>query len=257
MTGKRSSVSPGVRQAGIAEYISERGRASVDELAEKFDTSVETIRRDLNILADAERVRKIHGGARAVQIVVEGSFEERMNRHAAEKRAIADKLRKIITPHQTIFIDTGSTTLACAEILAEINGLTVITNSIRIADRLSQGKGKSNVLILGGQFALDNYQTVGTMTVSEIEKYQADRVILTVGALTEKGAMDFSMDEAQVARAMIASSDDVIIVADQSKLKQRAPFRVCALNQITTLVTSGTVPEEFAEKALAAGIEVL
>lgn len=257
MTGKRSSLTPGVRQAGITEYVGRRGSASVEELAAAFDASAETIRRDLSALAEAGRLRKVHGGARAVQTLVEGSFEERMNRNAPAKREIADKLRRLIEPHMTLLIDTGSTTVACSEVLSDISDLTVITNSFRNADVFAKGSGNASVLILGGRYAADNAQTVGAMTVSEISNFHADRVILTVAAINETGGMDFSVDEAQVARAMIAAADELIVVADSSKFNQRAPFRVCGLDQIATLVTNTPVPESLAEKAAAAGVGIV
>lgn len=257
MTGRKSSVRPGVRQAEIAELIAKHGKASVEELAARFATSAETIRRDLGVLADMGQVRKIHGGARAIDVREEGPFDERMKCNAASKRIIAEKALRLVVPRQTLFIDTGSTTLVCADVLARVKDLTVITNSVRIAQTFAQGTGGSRVFLLGGQFSLDNSQTVGPATVNEINGYQVDHAILTVGAIDATGVMDYSHDEAQVARAMIGSASQVSVVVDHSKFGKTAPFRVCGLDQIDQLVVD-VEPDDALGRALASSqVEVI
>ena len=106
------------RQSRIIDTVRARGKASVDELAEMFGTSVETIRRDLSSLARKGRLEKIHGGAIPPRSLGEGPFEQRMQRNGLAKRHIAQKLRELISPGDTLLIDTGSTTLIVAEELA-------------------------------------------------------------------------------------------------------------------------------------------
>lgn len=237
MTGARKQIRPGIRQASIAEFVSKRGEASVDLLAEKFDTSSETIRRDLTVLADAEQVRKVHGGARAIASHGEGDFDARMRRNTLAKHLIAEKMAKLVKPRQTLFIDTGSTTLICAEALAKIKNLTIITNSTRIAASFAAGSGGADVYLLGGLYRGGNAQTVGAGAVSEIANYSADMAILTIGAIDSGGAMDFSNQEALVARAMMRASVQVAILADHSKFDKRAAFKLCGLSGIDTLVS--------------------
>ncbi len=237
MTKHRANIRPPVRQAEICDLIDRRGKISVEVLAAKFDASQETIRRDLGVLADAGRIQKVHGGARRAQLRDEGRFEERMKRNALAKQLIAEKITKIVLAGQTIFMDTGSTTLACATALARIKRLTVITNSARIAAVVTNGTGGAEVFLLGGKYVNDNSQTVGPLTIREIEQYRPDHAIITIGALNESGAMDYSNDEAEVARTMIAKAHEVTVVVDHSKFGQRAAFGVCELNEIDHLVT--------------------
>lgn len=211
---------------------------SVEALADKFDTSAETIRRDLSVLADAGRLRKVHGGVRSVAIEGEGEFEVRMRRNALAKRLIAEKLVTLVQPRQTLFLDTGSTTLICAEALARIKKLTIITNSSRIAAVFSKGSGGADVYFLGGFFRGDNAQTVGPVTIDQTGQYRADNAIITIGAIDASGVTDYSNNEAQVARAMIAASAQVTIVADHTKFNHAASFNVCSLNDIDTLISN-------------------
>jgi len=258
MARRRTSIKPGIRQARIVELVSQQSAVTVEDLAVDFNISPETIRRDLSILADAGRIRKVHGGARPARLQEEGPFEDRMNSNALAKRIIAEKVVRLVSPNQTIFLDTGSTTLICAEALAQIDSLTVITNSCRIAATFAAGSGGANVYLLGGQYRADNEQSVGAITVEEVGRYNADCAILTVTAIDTCGAMDFSHEEAQVARAMIASASRVAVVADSTKFGQRTVFNVCELSQIDSLVAD-TPPSdnELAEAISAAEIELL
>ncbi len=257
MTGRRANVRPVVRQAEICELVDRRGKITVEVLADRFDASHETIRRDLNILADAGRIQKIHGGARRTQVRDEGPFEERMMHNALAKQLIAEKIARIVQAGQTIFVDTGSTTLICASALARIRRLTVITNSTRVAATVSDGAGGADVFLLGGWYVGSNSQTVGPSTIREIEQYRPDHAIITVGAINENGAMDYSIDEAEVARAMIAKAHEVTIVVDHSKFKQRAAFKVCDLNQIDHMVTDKLPGNAFLSSLAHSNVEVL
>lgn len=258
MVGRRTYTKPSIRQARIVELVSQQNEVTVEGLAADFNISSETIRRDLSALADAGRIRKVHGGARPAHIKDEGPFEERMNRNALAKRVIAEKVARLVSPGQTIFMDTGSTTLMCAEVLAKIDNLTVITNSSRIAATFANGSGGADVYLLGGQYRADNAQTVGAITVEEVGRYNADCAILTISALDTCGAMDFSQEEAQVGRAMLAAAARIVVVSDSTKFNQRTVFNVCDLSQIDTLVADAPPTEEpLAEAITEAGIEVV
>lgn len=257
MAGRRAVVRPGVRQAEICDLVARHGEMSVEKLALKFGTSQETIRRDLSILADVGRVQKVHGGARRVLRRDEGAFEERMGRNALAKRLIAEKVAKLIAPRQTIFMDTGSTTLICAEALARVKDLTVITNSVRVAATFTAGAGGAEVYLLGGRYRSDNSQTVGPTAICEIEQYRTDHAIITIGALDTSGAHDYSSDEAQVARAMIAAASEIMVVADHTKFGQSATFSVCDLKRIDRLVVDRLPDGALGESLSLANVEVL
>ena len=170
-------------------------------------------------------------------------FRERLATNAVAKRIIAEKVVRLIAPGETLLIDTGSTTLMCAEELCKIEGLTVITNSARIATVMAERGNRTSVFLLGGRFDGDNQETVGPTAIQEIQSFHADHALITIGALDEgAGATDFSFDEAQVAKAMLEAADGVIVVADSSKFRQRATFTVCPLERIDALVTDRAPP---------------
>ncbi|WP_340115500.1 DeoR/GlpR family DNA-binding transcription regulator [Pelagibius sp. 7325] len=237
------TLAPKLRRERIAEAVRRYGKVSVEQLAARFKTSHETIRRDLGLLAETGVVQKFHGGAKLPRVQEEGPFRERMTLNAVGKRIVAGKVARLIEPGQTVFIDTGSTTLMCAEEIAKIGGLTVITNSTRIAAVLAEHGNRTVIFLLGGRFDGDNHETVGPTAISEIQSFHADHALITIGALDEAaGATDFNFDEAQIARAMMDNADNLIVAADASKFQRRAAFAVCPLARIGALVSDRRPP---------------
>ncbi len=238
MRSRARTLGPKLRQEKIAEAVRRQGRVSVEQLAARFKTSHETIRRDLTALAETGRVLKFHGGAKRPREAEEGPFRERMTQNAVAKRVIAEKVARLIAPGETVMIDTGSTTLMCAEEICKIDGLTVITNSARIAAVLAEHGNRTTVFLLGGRFDGDNHETVGPTAIGEIQSFHADHALITIGALDQgAGATDFNYDEAQIAKAMLEAADNLIVVADSSKFERRATFTVCPLGRIDALVS--------------------
>lgn len=251
MTRRTRTFGPKLRQEKIAEVVRRQGKVSVDDLCARFKTSHETIRRDLTALAEAGTVQKIHGGAKLPGGELEGPFRERMRRNAVGKRIIAKKVANLVSPGETVFIDTGSTTLMCAEEIAKVAGLTVITNSTSIATILAEQGSAAAVFLLGGRFDADNRETLGPIAIGQVQMFHADHALITVGALdADAGATNFSFDEAQIARAMLDNSNNIIVLSDASKFGRTAACKVCSLDRIDGLVTDRK-PSGRLEAALA------
>lgn len=246
---------PHERHPKIEAIIRREGEVAVDMLAARFGVSAETIRRDLGLLAGQGRVQKVHGGARRPWLVAEPSHQEREVASAAEKARIGRRLAEAVTPGETIFIDTGSTTLAAAQPLAAVPGLTIVTNSCRLAERLAQAGSDAVIHLLGGRYGADNGQTIGSAVIEQIARFRADRAVLTVAALDPgQGAMDASLDEAQIARAMIRNARQVTVLADATKFGRHAAHVVCGLDEIGLLVTDGRLAKAHKAALLDKGV---
>ncbi|WP_116133522.1 DeoR/GlpR family DNA-binding transcription regulator [Tropicimonas sp. IMCC34043] len=248
------------RRAEIAALVERRGEQSVETLAQAFAVSAETIRRDLARLATDGVLRKVHGGARPLaRLHVEPSFQDRMAEDPEAKAAIAAKLVPEIGAGDTIMIDTGSTTLIAAEAMAGIRGLSVITNSLAIASSFGRraAEDETQVFLLGGSYAAGNHQTVGAAALAQLDLYRADHAIVTVAALApDIGAMDSNVAEAEIARAMIARAQNVIVLATASKFGRRAAFRVCGFDEIDVLVTERPPEASLADALGEAGVTI-
>lgn len=229
-------LSPVARQAKITELVRRYERVTVNELAELLGSSKETIRRDLTVLSDAGKVQKFHGGALLPKTTEEGPFSERMGENVAAKTLIAGKAHEIVLPGETVFIDSGSTSIYFAEKMAEIPRLTVITNSSDIARIISLSGNRSTAFLLGGEYNGGNRQTVGSLALAQTTLFRAHHAVLTIGALDQyTGVMDYCIDEAQVAQAMIKQAQTVTIIADSSKFDRIASFKVCDLDRVDNL----------------------
>jgi len=241
--------------------VRERDRVTVDALAEVLGASRETIRRDLTDLAEHGRVRKIHGGAtlvepRPYEPNIEGPFQARLTENADAKRAIARRAIQLFEPGDTMFVDTGTTTLFFAEELSQANGLTVITNSAAIAALAARGASNTTFLI-GGEYRADGTENLGPLAIEQIGRFHAIHAVLAVGAVETVGVLDFDVKEADVARAMIAQARSVTVLADTSKFGRGGLIKVAPLSAVARVITEAEPPSEISSALIDAGVSVI
>lgn len=254
------------RHDKIVAYVQEHRSATVEALAQSLSASRETIRRDLSRLAERGLLRKIHGGAVLHEVRGEGTFTNRLTEQRSAKRQIARAAAALFAPGDSLFIDNGSTTLAFAEELARIGGMTIVTNGTLIATAIAQAsqasersaKPRSHVYLIGGSFAEDGVETVGPLAMEQLRRFHAQHAVLTIGALNAKrGVLDHNIDEAEIARSMIAQAEKVTVIADASKLGRTAMFEVCALTEIDRLVTETQPMPDLTHALDEAGVEII
>lgn len=249
---------PKERHERILAIVAEQARATVETLAELLDTSRETVRRDLTVLSERGLIRKVHGGAVRNKAADEDPFAERMQKNRAAKLRIGAAAAALFEPGDSLLVDTGSTTICFAEALRDRAGLTVITNSQKVAHIVAHGAGGSEAYLLGGRYSHDNEQVLGPLAVEQVQRFSADHAVLTVGAIDASGRlMDYNAEEAYVARAMIESAKSVTVLVDRSKLDRTALFEVCDASRIDRIVTDGPPPPAIANALAAASVEVV
>ncbi|NTF46093.1 hypothetical protein A6U86_32440 [Rhizobium sp. AC27/96] len=252
---------PSERQDEIVRQVHRAGEITVDDLAARLGVSRETIRRDLSNLDAIGRLRKFHGGARirsqqTSEPQVEGPFALRMADNAALKRKIAYTAASLLSPGDTLFIDTGTTTLLLAEALADLPSLTVITNSHRIA-ATAAANPNHKIFLIGGAYGTDAGQSLGHLAVEQIKRFRARHAFLTVGAVDETCVMDFDAQETEIAQTMIDRTEMVTVLADSSKFGRQGVFEVAPWRTIDRLVTDRS-PSRTLETAIRAeGVEII
>jgi DeoR/GlpR family transcriptional regulator of sugar metabolism len=229
------------RRARILQALRERGRMEVLALAKMFGVSEHTIRRDLKQLDAEGHVQKTHGGAvmlDAARLDFVGRSEVLQNAKHAIGKAAAD----LIGPGKTLILDAGSTTLALARSLIA-RPVTVITNSLDIAMRLERDAAVQLVLI-GGTWVKQERALRGTASREQLLTYRADFAIIGACALDIAGGVTVTDEEdASVKRTMIARAAQTMVLADHSKQRGIAPFKVAEWNQVQRLVTDTPWPE--------------
>jgi DeoR family glycerol-3-phosphate regulon repressor len=254
-------VRPHERHEEIVKLVNALGEVSVNALADKLGMSKETVRRDLADLGASGRIQKFHGGARcppngSVELLGEGPFAARLSENRAGKRAIARAAAGLLVPGDSLFLDTGTTTLLFAEVIVNLPRLTVITNSSHIASIVAGG-ADHKVFLIGGAYSLDASETVGTLAVEQIQRLRARYAFLTVGALSQWGMLDFDERETQVAKAMIERVETVNVLADSSKFLKRGIFEVAPWSSVDRLISDRAPPPPIADAMQGAGTELL
>jgi len=246
------------RHRKLVEIVRENKSASVEELAGSLETSRETIRRDLTKLSRQGKIQKVHGGAVMPNIFAEGTFQQRMSENAGAKMRIATAAARLFQPGETLFINTGSTSLYFAEELANRSGLAIVTNSTEVAKTVSIGGKENDTFLLGGAYMAGNRQTLGPMVQEQIGQFTAHHTILAIGALTPGcGVMEFKHDEAEMARAMLERSRSLTILSDASKFIGLASFAVCDLARVDRLICDAPPPADILAELETGGCDVL
>ncbi|CDY79803.1 Transcriptional regulators of sugar metabolism [Caballeronia glathei] len=241
------------RHQRIRAILATLGRVSTERIMAELGVSRETVRRDLVDLEALGELRRVHGGA--THPADEAPITERSHTRVKAKRSIARAATALVKSGQIIFIDAGTTTSILAEELARLGNLTVITNSIDVAQKMraasDKGEASNEVILLGGSVSDRALATVGGTTVAEIQRYHADLALLSPVAIDHRhGATSFDHAETEVARAMVTNAERVVILADYSKLGQCSRIAFCPVNRVDTLVTNRNGAETAALRAL-------
>ncbi|PPB80514.1 DeoR family transcriptional regulator [Albidovulum inexpectatum] len=245
-----------IRQSEILDIARAEGRVSVEDLAERFGVTLQTIRRDLTELADAGQLERVHGGAVLRSGVANIGYEQRRLMNAASKAAIGRCCAALVPDDSSLFINIGTTTEAVARALLGHRNLTVVTNNINVANILAQNES-CEVIVAGGVLRRSDGGLVGDLTTEAISHFKVDYAIVGTSALDADGdLLDFDPQEVRVSRAILRQARQSFLVADASKLERRAPVRIASLSEITRVFTDRPLPSGLARKCAEWGTEV-
>lgn len=235
------------RQAIILERVREEGAVRVADLVRELGVSDMTIRRDLEILHDQGVLEKVHGGATAPagNALFEPGFAAKSSLQQVEKDAIADAAVGLVEPGMAVGVSAGTTTFALARRLADIPGLTVVTNSIRVADVLDQSGGADQTTILTGGVRTPSDALVGPFAVAALRTLHVDIVFVGVhGMDPHSGFTCPNLLEADTDRALIEAGRRLVVVADHSKWGVIGISSIARLDQADVLVTDAGLGAE-------------
>jgi DeoR/GlpR family transcriptional regulator of sugar metabolism len=238
---------PAERRQRLLEWFETRVAGSNQELARLLNTSVSTIRRDLDLLATQGLVRRTHGGA--VRIRGRSTFEpslEEAGRSAAEgKRAIAAEAVKRLKPEQSLLLDTGTTLHELGYAIAQADlPLTVVTNDVLIARTLAELR-HVKLIVPGGSLREGSFTLLGEPGVSFLRDIHCDVFFLCAQAVSEDSAADISTEAVQLKRAMLDAAARSILLVDSSKFGTHAFYRIAPLSRFDEIITDGGInPDE-------------
>ena len=235
----------------------ERGSASVGELTTALGVSDETIRRNLKPLIAGGLVLKVHGGIVLPDRVEEPPYQRRMQANKAAKQRIAAEVARRIRDGDSLILDGGTSNICVASALRDHSGLLVVTNSAEVACILATRNG-NRVFLAGGELRADDAAAFGEATLAFVRQFHVKYAILSVSAISRKGeVMYFQLCDADYARAARAQADQLILIADHSKVGQEAVVRACSADDVDMLVTDQPPAREILQRLEAANVAVV
>ncbi|RJT80971.1 DeoR/GlpR transcriptional regulator [Arthrobacter cheniae] len=242
------------RHGAILERLAHQPAVRVSGLALALGVSEMTVRRDIDILEARGALVRVHGGAVRPGSLssVEAAFDVNRTRGGEAKRRIAAAAVSLLAPGMTVSITGGTTTYALAPLLSRVPGLTVITNSLPLADELhrlhtaNQGDGAAQVLLSGGQLT-PSKALVGPLATRAIESLHADLCFMGAhGVDASAGITTPNLAEADTNQAFVRSCGQLVVLADSSKIGVVSLARVSTLDAAAALVTDRRPGSDYA-----------
>lgn len=232
------------RQDLIIELIQKNGFVTTEQLVNHFQVTPQTIRRDLNQLAEESKVRRHHGGAGIDSSTVNTAYQTRKIMELEAKERIAKELVRHIPDNSSLFINIGTTTETIARALLNHSNLRIVTNNLHVASILS-AREDFHVIIAGGEVRNRDGGIVGEATRDFIGQFKMDFGIIGISGIHRDGSLlDFDYREVRVAQTIIANSGKVLLAADHSKFGRNAMVRLGDITQADHFFTDQDPPAE-------------
>lgn len=244
------------RQAAIIEYLRQNGKTQVELLADHFETTGTTIRKDLVALEKEKAVIRTYGGVMLASEETEHSIDHKTHINTEKKRQIAKIAVSMIKEGDSLIIDAGSTVLQMVEFLAKFNSLTIMTNSLHIVNELASFENNLTILMPGGTFRKKSASFQGGLTESAFEKFTFDKLFIGADGVDLNVGMTTFHEVHNVSTAMCKAASQIILMVDSSKFGRRSPNIVCPIDKIDIVITDDGILPEFHQALIDKGIKV-
>lgn len=228
------------RQTAILDLVRRHGGVRVSQLVRQFGVSDMTIRRDLEALADRGLVDKVHGGATIAGpgSTEEPGFDAKSVRQRNEKAAIVERAAKLIEPHTAVALSAGTTTAALAAHLIDVPGLTIVTNSIPVADVLYHAGRPDQTVVLTGGIRTPSDALAGPVAEAAISSLNVDVLFLGVHGMSPRtGFTTPNLMEAGTNRLMVSAARRLVVLADHTKWEMVGIATITPLDEADILIT--------------------
>jgi DeoR/GlpR family transcriptional regulator of sugar metabolism len=246
------------RRQAILKLVNAHGRVAVNELSEQFGVSEVTIRADLQALVEQDLVVRTYGGAIATNYnLVELALIQRRQQHVTEKLRIGAAGAALVADSEAVFLDSSSTALVVAQHIKQRRDLTIITNSLVIAQEML---GLSNVTVVmpGGMLHHDTVSLIDPGGLAFLEKYHIQKGFFgTYGLSLDAGLTDVSAPESEIKHPLVGMCHKVIVVLDGSKWGRVGVTSYAGLADVDTIITDDQAPADLVAQVRAAGVEVI
>lgn len=244
------------RRLKLVEWTREDGRLDANSAANKLDVAVETVRRDLDVLQRRGVVRRVHGGAIAIErFAHEYTIPERYNRNPNLKKMVAAAAATFLPDEGAVFVDGGTTTECLAPFLRDKPKLLVVTNSVTLASRIADSSTPTH--LLGGRIRPATLSAVGAKTVSDLLDMNAIVSFIGANGISLAGGITaYDTDEALVKKTMMKNSVEKLLLVDSGKFGSAYPAKFASFEDFDRLVTDVDGDAEYIDAFQRAGVEI-
>ena len=224
------------RKNAILDRIYQSGHIVIKEFAREMGISEATVRRDLKVLAEAQEIELIYGGA-TVRRGSDLSFRSKSGRNAEAKHVVGELAAGLVQDGDQIFIDSGTTTFAMTGFLKSKRAVSVIVNSIRLAEELSRAPDRT-IIVLGGKYRAERMDMVGPLAETAIDQLRGFRAFIGADGLSmDIGLTASDIDSAHLFRRIIQNAREIILAVDHTKFDVPSLYKIVEWTSITTVVT--------------------
>jgi DeoR family glycerol-3-phosphate regulon repressor len=239
-------MNPNPRQLTLLTVLQAQGSVTVEQLADTLGVTLQTVRRDVQRLADEGLLARFHGGVRLPSSTIENiAHKQRESLNAEGKARIALSVAAAVPNDCSLILNIGTTTEAIARALLRHSGLRVITNNLNVASTLSANP-RCEVIVVGGVVRGRDQGIVGEAAVDFIRQFKVDIALIGISAIESDGSLrDYDYREVKVSQTIISHAREVWLAADLSKFKRPAMVEVATLTQIDRLFTDALPPAPF------------
>ncbi|MFC4297297.1 DeoR/GlpR family DNA-binding transcription regulator [Castellaniella hirudinis] len=246
------------RQAEILRIVTRQGYATIDALAGRFDTSHQTIRRDIIFMDHAGLLQRFHGGAGAVDGRVRPRYDDKRALALDAKHAIAAEAARRVGEKMTVFIDVGTTAEALAQCLLPLRvGCRVVTSNLNVGLALA-GHPTIETVVAGGTARTRDGALVGPLAIALVEQFSFDYAFIGFSGFDTDGApMDFDLDKVLVKRAAIGRAATAVGIIDASKYRRQASIRLAEAVALDQILSDARPPAALADALSGAGVEII
>lgn len=250
------------RVQAIQSELLKNGRITVQQLAERLNVSVATVRRDLTELQRSGGLRRTHGGAISLEPLLyepfrhDSTFQDQIERHAEEKRRIGVAAAELIADGQMVAFTAGTTTTQVARSILVDRRVTVVTNTVNVAMELS-GRSNISIIVTGGQLHGGWFSLVGPQAIKAVRQMVFDILFIGVDALdADRGLMTHYLEEAALNSAMIQQATKKIVTADHSKFGKVAHHVFGKVEDADLIITDTDVSQSVVDSFQSRGVEI-
>lgn len=234
------------RHRAMLKLVNTFGFMSIDDLAQRFSLTPQTIRRDINAMAGQGLLQRYHGGAGMRSSVENVAYTTRQILCLQEKKRIARRVAEFIPDRASLFINIGTTTEEVARALLDHHKLRVITNNMNVALTLSANTS-FEIIVAGGLVRSRDRGIIGEATIDFINQFKVDYGIIGISGIDDQGCLlDFDFREVRAARAIMDNSRQVFLATDHTKFARNAMVRLGHITEIHSLFTDRKPPDSLA-----------